>query len=77
MKVAEFSTIVNSKGQIELPHDLSQEIPEGKPVQVVLLWDGASTDEMWTMAGRQSFESAYSPEDSVYEALLIDDTQIR
>jgi len=38
----------------------------------MLLWGPADDDGEWRAAGRARFESAYSPEDTIYEQLIHD-----
>jgi hypothetical protein len=71
MKVLEFKSSVEKDGQIRVPAQIAEQIPAGEPLQIVVLW-GASTDDDWQMAGRERFEAAYAPEDSVYEQLIND-----
>ena len=76
MKAVEFESTVTREGQIALPPEVASEIPAGEQLRVVVLWDPASPDSAWRSAGRRSFESAYCPEDAVYEQ-LIDDSAAR
>ncbi len=74
MKVVEFQSSVAAGGGIEIPPEIAREIPAGERLRVVVMWD--DLDQAWREAGRRSFEGAYSPEDSVYEA-LIDEAELR
>jgi hypothetical protein len=76
MEAVEFESIITPGGQIALPADVVGEIPAGQQIRVVVMWDPSSSDSAWRSAGRQRFESAYCPEDAVYEQ-LIDDTAAR
>ena len=76
MEAVEFESIITPGGQIALPADVVGEIPAGQQLRVVVMWDPSSPDSAWRSAGRQRFESAYCPEDAVYEQ-LIDDTAAR
>jgi hypothetical protein len=76
MKAVEFESTITPGGQIALPADVVGEIPAGQQLRVVVMWDPSSPDSAWRSAGRQRFESAYCPEDAVYEQ-LIDDTAAR
>jgi hypothetical protein len=76
MKAVEFKSTVNPGGQIGVPPELAQQIPAGEPLQVIVLWERSNLDVAWRAAGRERFEAAYAPEDSVYEQ-LIDDAAAR
>ena len=73
MKAIRFKGTVAPNGQIALPPDVARQIPQGERLEVVLLWGASSGDSAWRAAGRRQFETAYAPEDSVYEQ-LIDET---
>jgi len=76
MKAVEFKSTVNPGGQIAVPPELARQIPAGEQLQVIVLWERSNLDVAWRAAGRQRFEAAYAPEDSVYEQ-LIDDAAAR
>ena len=76
MKTVEFEGTVAPNGQIAVPPDVARQIPAGEPVHIVVLWETSHLDADWRDAGRQRFEAAYAPEDSVYEQ-LIDDAPAR
>ena len=76
MKAVEFESTVAPGGQIALPPEVANEIPAGKPLRVVVMWEPSNLDAEWRATGRQRFEAAYSPEDAVYEQLM-DDSAIR
>ena len=76
MKAVEFESTIVPGGQIALPPDVASEIPAGERLRVVVMWEPANFDLAWRSAGRQRFETAYSPEDAVYEQLM-DDSAIR
>jgi hypothetical protein len=70
METADFRGEITPNGQIAVPPEIASKIPPGQKVAVVLAW-GVSEDESgWREAGRRRFESAYAPEDSVYEQLI-------
>jgi hypothetical protein len=72
MKAAEFEGTVSADGQIKLPQDVASEIGPGRQLRIVLMWD-KDEDEDWTAwraAGNQPRESAYCPEDAIYEQLI-------
>jgi hypothetical protein len=54
------------KDQIELPPEVAQQIPEGSPVRVILLFDSGE-DESWRQLSLERFAGAYCEGDSVYE----------
>lgn len=72
MKAVEFKTTVRAGGHIAVPPEVASQIPPGEPLQVVILWEISNLDTAWRAAGRQRFEAAYAPEDSVYDQLLDD-----
>lgn len=73
MKAVEFESTLSPGGQISLPPGIATGIPVGEHLRIVVMWEpSAGTDPEWVLAGRQAFESAYSPEDAVYEQLLND-----
>jgi hypothetical protein len=76
MKAVEFESTVTPGGQIVLPPEVAKEIPLGEQLRVVVMWEASDLDSAWRTAGRQRFEAAYSPEDSVYEQLM-DEPSIR
>ena len=76
MKTVEFDGTVAPDGQISVPPEVARQIPAGKTVHVVALWDASDYDAKWRAAGRRRFDAAYAPEDSVYEQ-LIDDPPLR
>jgi len=77
MKAVEFETTMSHSGQIVLPQELARDIPSGKRVRVVVLWDASPTDSAWREAGRRRFEDAYGPDDAVYEQLAANDASGR
>ena len=72
MKAVEFDSTVAPDGQIAIPPEVTREIPPGEQLRVVVMWEPGDSDLAWRTAGRQRFEAAYSPEDSVYEHLMDD-----
>jgi len=76
MKAVEFESTITPGGQIALPADVLGEIPAGEQLRVVIMWGPSNSDFAWRSAGLQRFESAYCPEDAVYEK-LIDDVAAR
>jgi len=76
MKAVEFESTVTPEGQIALPPEVAGQIPVGEHLRIVVLWDPSSLDAEWRAAGRSRLESAYCPEDAVYEQ-LIDDAATR
>ena len=70
MKALEFKGSVAANGQIELPPRIAQQIPAGAILQILLSWGAPTSDDAWKSSGRQRFEAAYAPEDSVYEQLI-------
>ena len=72
MKAVEFRSTVTPGGQIAVPPEVARQIPAGEQLQVVVLWETPNLDAAWRAAGRQRFEAAYAPEDSVYEQLMND-----
>jgi len=72
MKAVEFESTITPAGQIALPSDVLGEIPAGEHLRVVIMWEPSSPDSAWRSAGRQRLESAYCPEDAVYEKLIDD-----
>jgi hypothetical protein len=73
MKAVEFESTVTAEGRISLPPEVVDEIPAGEQVRVVVMWGPSSDNSFFRAAGLRRFQSAYSPEDDVYEQLL-DDT---
>lgn len=76
MKTVEFKSTVTPGGHIPVPPEVARQIPAGEELQIVVLWETSNLDAAWRAAGRQRFEAAYAPEDSVYEQ-LIDDAPAR
>lgn len=74
MKAVEFEGTKTLTGEIALPPEIAGVIPAGELLRVVIMWDPSSSDSDWRAAGRQRLEAAYSPEDSVYEELLGEDS---
>ena len=74
MKAVEFDSTVNHNGEIVLPPELAGDVPSGKPIHVVLMWEAPSMDSAWRDAGRRHFEQAYCAADAVYDQLAVDDT---
>jgi len=70
MKAIEFQSTLTQEGQIALPPEFSGEVPAGEQLRVVVMWD--TLDDPWRLAGRERFEAACGPEDSVYEQLMDD-----
>ena len=71
MKSVEFESTVTANGQIVIPAEIAGQIPLGETLRVILHW-GRTDDEdgPWRTQGRQRFEGAYAPEDSVYDQLM-------
>jgi hypothetical protein len=76
MKAVEFEATVTPNGQIAIPAEIARQVPPGESLHVVLQWDGADEDALWPAQGQQQFESAYTPEDAIYEQLM-DETSTR
>ena len=70
MKTLEFKGSVAANGQISIPTQIAEQIPEGAQLQIVLMWGFSNIDDAWKAQGRQRFEAAYAPDDSVYEQLI-------
>jgi hypothetical protein len=50
-------------------------IPAGENLRVAITWgppERTDFDTAWRASGRERFEAAYAPEDSVYEQLIDD-----
>jgi hypothetical protein len=77
MNAVEFEGKVTPNGQIAVPAEIAEKLPPGESLHVVLQWDAApDVDAAWRTLGRQRFEAAFAPEDSVYDQLM-DETPIR
>jgi len=72
MKTVDFRGTLSANGQIDVPPEIASQVPKGEEVRVMLLWGPADDDGEWRAAGRARFESAYSPEDTIYEQLIHD-----
>jgi hypothetical protein len=71
MKAVEFEGTVTANGQIAIPAEIAGQLPLGERVRIVAQWDGADDEDgAWRALGRQRFEAAYAPEDSVYDQLV-------
>jgi hypothetical protein len=73
MRAVEFESIASAAGEIALPPEIASSIPVGENLRVVIMWgppEQPDLDRAWRAAGRERFEAAYSPEDSVYEQLI-------
>ena len=70
MKALECKGSGAANGQIKVPPQIEQQIPEGQQLQIVVMWGPADIDDAWKAQGRQCFEAAYAPEDSIYEQLI-------
>lgn len=70
MKTADFRGEITPNGQIAVPPEIASQVPPGEKVAVVLAWGVSEEENAWREAGRRRFESAYAPEDSVYEQLI-------
>lgn len=67
MKALEFDGQVANHGQIRVPPDPADQIPEGSVVRVIILLD--SGGEGWRQLSLDRFSAAYSEEDAIYEEL--------
>jgi len=72
MKAVDFKGTLSVNGQIDVPPEIASRVPKGEEIQVMLLWGPTDDESEWRYAGRTRFESAYSPEDSIYEQLMHD-----
>jgi hypothetical protein len=72
MKIADFRGEITPTGQISVPPEIAAQVPPGEKVEVVLAWGASDEEGAWRAAGRRQFESAYAPDDSVYEQLIHD-----
>ena len=72
MKTADFRGEITPNGQIAVPPEIALQVPPGEKVAVVLAWGISEEEPAWREAGRRRFESAYAPDDSVYEKLIHD-----
>ncbi len=68
MKALEFDGQVANHGQILVPPDVADQIPDGSVVRVIILLDSGE-DEGWRQLSLDRFSAAYSEEDSIYEEL--------
>ena len=66
----EFESTIVAGGQIALPPEVVSEIPADEQLRVVVMWESQDLNIEWRAAGRQRFDAAYSPEDTVYEQLI-------
>lgn len=69
MNALECEGVLSAQGEIKIPEEVARQLPAGTSLRLVVLWDGAD-DAAWRETARRNVESAYSAEDSVYEALL-------
>jgi hypothetical protein len=72
MKTADFRGEITPTGQIAVPPEIASQVPPGEKLEVVLRWGFSDEAGAWQKAGRRSFDSAYGPDDSVYEQLIHD-----
>jgi hypothetical protein len=72
MKTADFRGQIAPDGQIAVPPEIASQVPPGEKIAVVLAWGVSDEENAWREAGRRRFESAYIPDDSVYEQLIND-----
>ena len=73
MRAEEFESIVSPNGHIELPAQVTSQVAKGQQLKVVVMWDDGDEDwSAWRAAGHERLESAYCPEDAIYEKLLDD-----
>jgi len=72
MKTADFRGEITKSGQIAVPPEIASQVPPGERIVVVLAWGVGDEESEWSEAGRRRFESAYAPDDSVYEQLMHD-----
>ncbi len=72
MKTVDFRGEITPNGQIAVPPEIASQVPPGEKVAVALAWGVAEGENGWREAGRRQFESAYAPNDSVYEQLIHD-----
>jgi hypothetical protein len=72
MRAVEFESTVSAAGEIALPPEIASSIPAGEHLRVVVMWgppEQPDLDAAWRASGRERFEAAYVPEDSIYEQL--------
>jgi hypothetical protein len=72
MKIADFRGEFAPNSQIVVPPEIAAQVPPGEKVAVVISWGASEEENGWREAGRHRFESAYAPDDSVYEQLIHD-----
>jgi hypothetical protein len=72
MKTADFRGEITPNGQIAVPPEIALQAPPGAQVEVVVSWGVTEEENAWREARRRRFESAYAPDDSVYEQLIHD-----
>jgi hypothetical protein len=72
VKTADFQGEITPNGQIAVPPEIARQVPVGEKIAVVLSWGQLEEDNAWREAARRKFESAYAPEDSVYQQLMHD-----
>lgn len=53
-----------------IPREIAGVIPTGEQLRVVVMWQSPDADLAWRSVGRERFESAYCPEDAIYERLV-------
>jgi len=72
MNAVEFKSTITPAGELAIPREIAGEIPAGEQLRVVVMWQPSGADLAWRSAGRERFDAAYCPEDSVYEKLIDD-----
>jgi hypothetical protein len=72
MNTADFRGEIAANGQIVVPPEIAARVPPGEKVAVVISWGASEEEKGWRETGRRRFESAFGPDDSVYEQLIHD-----
>lgn len=76
MQAAEFQTKPGADHSIHLPDEISNRLPPGKSVRILLLWEKEIpeyddwTDEEWSTMSMMEMASSYSDDEPDYADLL-------
>ena len=71
-KTYTFDGQISAVGSIQIPAEITGQLPDGAELHVVLMLASNEEDEGWRRLTAERFFAAYDDQDAIYEELLND-----
>ncbi|MFL5245911.1 MAG: hypothetical protein ACJ8FY_27895 [Gemmataceae bacterium] len=69
MKAVAFQSVLSPDGTLSVPANLTEKIPRGQAVQVLVLVAEDAEDQGWEQLAAADFGMGYAPSDAIYDQL--------